>query len=272
MKTPLVSISCITYNHAAYITECLEGFLSQITNFKIEILIHDDASTDDTRRIIERYAEQYPHMIFPIFQKENQFSKGQRGFMIQYNFPRARGKYVALCEGDDFWADPYKLQKQVDFLEQNREYSFCFHAFNVLRGQEIVRKEPGYSQPFDVKQWNIVWHLYNRTCTTMIRKDALPLKVPDELTVQMHGDIYTTAFAAFSGKGRFMPDVMATYREHDQGIATSLNPVEKYKKSLMTRKLLFYHLKLTPLARFVCLLAMAKYIVAMGLAKMRLVR
>jgi glycosyltransferase involved in cell wall biosynthesis len=96
MSKPIVSISCITYNHAPFIRECLEGFLMQKTNFSFEILIHDDASTDGTKDIIEEYAAKYPELIFPIYQSENQYSKGVRGMMANFNFPRSRGKYIAL--------------------------------------------------------------------------------------------------------------------------------------------------------------------------------
>lgn len=118
----VVSISCITYNHAPYIRQCLDGFLMQQCNFDYEILIHDDASTDGTQEIIREYQEKYPDIIKPLIQKENQWSKGIRSMNATFNFPRAQGKYIALCEGDDYWTDPYKLQKQVDFLEDNSEF------------------------------------------------------------------------------------------------------------------------------------------------------
>src|SRR5690554_4131282 len=132
MNNPLVSISCITYNHAPYIRQCLEGFLMQQCDFEYEILIHDDASTDGTSDIIREYQEKYPNIIKPIIQTENQWSQGVRGIMARFNFPRAKGKYIALCEGDDYWTDPLKLQKQVDFLEENENYSFCFHDAIIL--------------------------------------------------------------------------------------------------------------------------------------------
>lgn len=128
---PLVSISCITYNHEAFIRDAIEAFLMQKTTFPVEILIHDDASTDGTPRIIREYEEKYPNLIFPIYQTENLYSQGTK-ISINFQYPRARGKYIAYCEGDDYWADPLKLQKQVDFLEANDEYSFCSHNFWVL--------------------------------------------------------------------------------------------------------------------------------------------
>lgn len=118
---PLVSICSLTYNHIEYIKDAIDGFLLQKTNFLIEILIHDDASTDGTEEIIREYEMKYPSIIKPRYERENQWEKGNRGSHI-FNFPRAIGKYIALCEGDDYWTDPYKLQKQVDFLEANPEY------------------------------------------------------------------------------------------------------------------------------------------------------
>ena len=99
---PLVSICCITYNHAPYIRQCLDGFMMQQTNFTFEVLIHDDASTDGTADIIREYESKYPDIIKPIYQTENQYSKGVK-VSATFNFPRAKGKYIAMCEGDDYW-------------------------------------------------------------------------------------------------------------------------------------------------------------------------
>lgn len=125
---PLVSICCLTYNHAAFIRKCLDGFLMQQTSFPVEILIHDDASTDGTDDIVKEYAAKYPDKIFPLFETENKYSNGYVGKMdITFNYSRAKGKYIASCEGDDYWIDPLKLQKQVDFMEANPDYSVCWH-------------------------------------------------------------------------------------------------------------------------------------------------
>ena len=133
----VVSISCITYNHAPYIRQCLDGFMMQQTSFAFEVLIHDDASTDGTTEIIKEYESKYPDIIKPIYEEENQWVKGRRGSAV-FNFPRAKGKYIAMCEGDDYWTDPLKLQKQVDFLENNPEYSVSvtrFRQFNQSQGR-----------------------------------------------------------------------------------------------------------------------------------------
>jgi len=116
---PLVSICCITYNHENYIRDAIEGFLMQKTSFPIEIIIHDDASTDNTAQIIKEYEDKYPDLFCNIFQNENQWSKGGGSIYARFLYPQARGKYIALCEGDDYWTDPLKLQKKVDFMEVN---------------------------------------------------------------------------------------------------------------------------------------------------------
>jgi glycosyltransferase involved in cell wall biosynthesis len=123
---PLVSIICPTYNHELFITQALEGFLMQKTNFSFEIIVHDDASSDETPKIVKEYELKFPNLFSNIYQNENQFSKYNTN-VSRIMFSKARGKYFALCEGDDFWTDPYKLQKQVDFLESNLAYVGCIH-------------------------------------------------------------------------------------------------------------------------------------------------
>lgn len=127
----MVSICCAVYNHAPYVRQAIEGFLMQKTNFRVEIIIHDDASTDGSADIIREYAALYPDLIKPILQTENQYSKGQSPIR-RFILPILSGKYIAKCEGDDYWTHPDKLQKQVDFLEQNEDCSVCFHAVEVL--------------------------------------------------------------------------------------------------------------------------------------------
>lgn len=137
----MVSIRCITYNHEKFIKDALEGFLMQKTDFPFEILIHDDASTDRTEEIIRDYQVNYPELIRAVYQTENQYSKGLN-YWPRNLYRMARGKYIALCEGDDYWTDPLKLQKQVDFLEAHPECSICCHKvlinnMNGLRPNSI---------------------------------------------------------------------------------------------------------------------------------------
>lgn len=127
----LVSVVCNAYNHGNYIRDALEGFVSQKTDFKFEVLVHDDASTDNTADIIREYEAKYPDIIKPIYQTENQYSKGIRPAKV-YQYPRAKGKYIALCEGDDYWTDELKLQKQVEALSSHPEIDICTHSTKVI--------------------------------------------------------------------------------------------------------------------------------------------
>lgn len=128
---PLVSISCTTYNHVNYIEQCLDGFLNQETNFPFEILIHDDCSTDGTTEIIREYTAKYPDIIKTMYETENQYQQGKPTSSLIWNIPRAKGKYIAFCEGDDYWIDNNKLQEQVEFLEANVSYGMVYTNFNL---------------------------------------------------------------------------------------------------------------------------------------------
>lgn len=145
----MVSICCITYNHEKYIRQALDSFLMQKTNFKYEIIIHDDASTDNTANIIREYEKKYPDIIKPIYQKENQYSKGKKRIM-NFTFEKAIGKYIALCEGDDYWIDENKLQIQVEYMEKNDECTFCFHDADIL---DINKNKKEHWKFYNKKFW-----------------------------------------------------------------------------------------------------------------------
>ena len=121
---PKVSVSVLSYNHQDYIGRCLDAILAQEVDFEIEILIHDDASTDETVSIIKKYVKNFPHIIKPIFQDENQYKLGKQ--LSLNNFQRAQGKYIAICDGDDMWSDPCKLKRQVNFLDNNLDFVISF--------------------------------------------------------------------------------------------------------------------------------------------------
>ena len=115
----MVSVCMITYNHEKYVEQAIKSILNQKTNFRFELIIHDDASPDKTADIIKAYAQEYPEIIHTVLQTENQYSKGKT--LFEFYLPLCRGKYFAFCEGDDYWIDEYKLQKQVDYMEAHPE-------------------------------------------------------------------------------------------------------------------------------------------------------
>ena len=133
-KTPLVSVICLTYNHEKYIRRCLEGLLKQKTGFDYEVIVHDDASTDATPDLVREYAEKAPDIIKPILQKENRFSRGL-SIIEPVILPVLRGKYVAMCEGDDYWTDPLKLEKQVRALADHPDCRLCLHLVDNVTEQ-----------------------------------------------------------------------------------------------------------------------------------------
>lgn len=218
---PLVSISCLTYNHGKFLKEALDGFLIQKTDFSFEILIHDDASTDDTVQIILDYQKKYPDLIKPIFQEKNLWSQGTRALSATYNFPRAQGKYIAMCEGDDFWTDPYKLQKQVDFLECNPEYVACVHGahfFDESLNSRVETKFEKVKEDFDLDLFKIFHEsggVYP-SCSIMMRNT--PPFYPKELLRFPSGDLTLIVFLKMKGKIRFMKGLWATYRIHANGV------------------------------------------------------
>ncbi|MEG1723995.1 MAG: glycosyltransferase [Anaerovoracaceae bacterium] len=138
-KELLVSVVCTTYNHEAYVRQALEGFVMQKTNFSFEVIVHDDASTDSTVQIIKEYESKYPNLFRNIYQIENQYSQ-RKDIWGNLFCNYCAGKYIAICEGDDYWTDPLKLQKQVDFLEVNLEYGLCHTECDVFYQEQKLWK------------------------------------------------------------------------------------------------------------------------------------
>lgn len=203
----MVTIRCITYNHAKYIRQCLDGFIMQKTKFRFEVFVHDDASTDGTDLIIKEYAEKYPELIKPYFETENQYSKHDGSFQRITNDPRyLKGKYIALCEGDDYWIDPFKLQKQVDIIESdpqitmvcNRTQFYSEKKRRILSEYYCKTNKNCLVDTKDVINRN---GLYISTCSILYRKevrDSYPLycencavgDYPLQIMCALKGDIY----------------------------------------------------------------------------------
>ncbi|MDR2918155.1 MAG: GNAT family N-acetyltransferase [Tannerella sp.] len=235
-KNICVSISCITYNHELYIRQCMEGFLMQKTDFNFEVLIHDDASTDDTANIIREYEQKYPDIIKPIYQIENQYSKGII-ISVTYNFPRAKGKYIALCEGDDYWTDPYKLQKQIDFLEANPDFSICFHNVKIREEENncivddyITRDVPDITDIYQLVEDN-----YIHTPSVVFRKNEDVIK---ELSSSKHYimDYVLHLLNARYGKIKKIPEDMAVYRVHVNGVWSMKDNEFKIRRWILVMK------------------------------------
>ena len=225
MNEILVSISCITYNHSAYIRQCLDGMLMQQTTFGFEILIHDDCSTDGTDDIIREYVSRYPQIIKPLFEEENQYQQGKPIGTIVWNLPRAKGKYIAMCEGDDYWTDPLKLQKQVDFMEANPEYSMCFHKVEVIshdKNDENLYshlQEKEYTASEIYEKWTVP------TCSVLYNRHKFKLLRPKKC---LFGDIVLFLSLANGGKLFCLDIIGGVYRRHQKGVSTQCNN-EQYK-------------------------------------------
>lgn len=239
---PLVSIICNTYNHEKYIAQCIQGFLMQQTNFEFEILIHDDASTDGTQNIIRKFALVKPDVMLPILQTVNQYQLGINNW-LEYQFPRARGKYIALCEGDDYWTDPYKLQKQVDFLEGNPEYSACFHNANVVdsNGKPIrVFHSERLKSSFDFEA--IIQGWFVPTASLLFRNNSSIVEsMKSMIPGIISGDRLLLALIGSKGLIGYIDQNMSAYRKHEGGISSWGHRLTIFKSNVTLFKKLHKH-------------------------------
>lgn len=229
MQQPLVSICSLVYNHESYLRQCLDGFVMQKTTFPFEVVIHDDASTDGSADIIREYAERYPDVFVPIYQTENQYSKGIK-VSSTFVFPRARGKYIALCEGDDYWTDPLKLQKQVDFLEANPDMTLCFHAYDRYYQNglcESIYRYPHNNQACSMQ--NIIMGGGGFMATnSMVFLRAAICDYPEWAKQAPVGDLPLMLVLASRGNVGYINEVCSAYRFQTPGSWSSqMNSVKK---------------------------------------------
>lgn len=224
LSRPLVSIRCMAFNHELYIENALDGFLMQETDFPFEVIVHDDASTDRTADIIRQYEKKFPLIIRPIYEEENLYSKDKIKMRNIIN-PFLRGKYIALCEGDDYWCDKRKLQMQVDALETNPDcsVSFCGVQFiekdgtkleqtapakgaiekNIVNLEDYAREEYGNGQwTFHTSSF-FYRALYN---------EAFYQARDNQLKYFPYGDMPLVLFLLSQGNGYFIPEIMSCYR------------------------------------------------------------
>jgi glycosyltransferase involved in cell wall biosynthesis len=227
---PLVSIICLTYNHKDYIRKCLDGFVSQKTTFSFEIIVHDDASTDNTQEILREYDLKYPSLFNNTYQTVNQFKNKEINIWIDFVFPLLVGKYVAFCEGDDFWTDPNKLQKQVNFLENNDEFVLCYHETNILSNGLI---EEDFAKQKNISQISGYYDLlcfgnYMQT-SSVVFLNKLNL-FPFEKSIQLNDYVLWFWLSRF-GKIYRINEIMSVYRL-GPGIWSSLSKENKLLHTL----------------------------------------
>ena len=234
MNTPLmVTIRCTVYNHEPYIRECLEGFVMQKTNFRFEAIVHDDASTDGSAAIIREYAEKYPDIIKPIYQTENQYSK-RDGSLRRILNEHTHGKYVALCEGDDYWIDPLKLQKQVDFLEANEEYSMCFTNVDRYTQSTGVIENNFFSDEISDEITSVEKYIetayWIAPCTWLYRWsffDGFMEWIGSRRFAV--GDLAVVSYLLSKGSVAFINETTAVYRIHSGGVSQNKQPRKAYE-------------------------------------------
>lgn len=218
-----VSVICNTYNQVNYIEDALNGFVSQITDFEFEVLIHDDASTDGTQKIIEQFHKRYPHIIKPIYQDVNQYRQ-HISILSVYQLPRAKGKYIAFCEGDDYWTSPYKLQKQFEVLENYIDVDACSHQSSIIDSQ--TGKLIGITAPLASDGIIPIESIINahgqrviETASLFVRREVLEKNPPFREVLRI--DTTLRIMVALKGGVYFINENMSVYRWLAKGSWTS---------------------------------------------------
>lgn len=227
MRKPLVSVFMITYNHETFIAEAIESVLMQKASFAIELVIGEDCSTDRTAEIVKEYADKYPDIIKARFNSPN---IGMIPNMIK-TLEECTGKYIAMLEGDDYWTDPLKLQKQVDFLEENKEFVICFHKVKLLKNVNLVddfkTKVPKENSTImDLCKGN-----YMHTCSVVF-KNKLLTSFPDWFYQVKIGDYPLHMLNAQWGLIKYLDENMAVYRLHNGGVFSNSSFKNGYIETL----------------------------------------
>lgn len=245
---PKVVIHCLTFNHERFLKDTLEGFLMQKTTFPFVAIVHEDASTDNTAEVLREYAEKYPDIILPIYEAENQYSKrdGSLEKIMNNACKKTGAKYIAICEGDDYWTDSLKLQNQVDFLEQNLEYSFTCHRFSIYDeksqqwyydyGYKLFKE--GHNLDINIDLFLKIW--VTQPLTAVIRKSLWDEYNNFSKKFNYSRDVHLFYFLLTKGKGIALNKNMGVYRWHDGGIARGSNRNDRIKTSYSIFKELFF--------------------------------
>ena len=251
MNDVIVSVSITTYNHEKFISQALDSVLNQKTNFSFEILLRDDASADGTTEIVNDYANKFPGLIKPLIYAENQFIKGVKPFAD--NVKRAKGKYIAICEGDDYWTDPYKLQKQVDFLEAHPDYGLVHSDIDIL-DQETGDVTSAFNKTnhIQIPDGDIFDFLmrpghFIKTMTVCLRKELLDKYYLSDKQIMTKDwrsiDLSIWLMIARHSKIHYMDDVFATYRLLPESWSRSKTPEKLYQFHQKIHRIRFYYLR-----------------------------
>lgn len=221
---PKVTIVCITYNQENFIKQALDSFVMQKTNFNFQVIVSDDCSTDNTPNIIKEYEEKYPNIIKAFYHKKNMGSFPNYKFALS----QAKSEYLVVNEGDDYFIDINKLQKQVDFLDGHPEYSICFHPVKVVF-EDNKRKTYIFPKPNEIKNEltfdKLLYANLIQTNSAMYRwKQDATTSLPDGI---LPGDWYLHLMHAKDGKIYALNDVMSVYRRHSGGIWTDTDATQK---------------------------------------------
>ncbi len=226
MKDIKVSILCTVFNHEKFLNRCLEGFVNQKTNFDYEIIVHDDCSNDNSRKIIEEFTINYPDLMVPMYESENQFSKGVN-IVGELMYPIVRGKYIACCEGDDYWNDDNKLQRQFEYMEKNEKCYLCTH--NTIIHDLLGEKEDTVFNRWEsIHKLNdeeafIEWDVH--TSSYMFRKKAFDyIKVLPKVWC---GDYARLLYAYSLGEVVNLPYTMSVYNYNNtEGMTYNSKQIE----------------------------------------------
>ena len=225
MHNCLVTVFCLAYNHEKYIRKTFEGFIKQNTSFRFKVLVHDDASTDSTPEIIREYIEKYPNIFEAIFQKENKYQKGI-DIEDEYILPMIKTKYVAVCECDDYWTDPSKLQLQVDYMESHPDCSMCVHNTEQIfeTGEPAGVFFNTSRKPKDYTMNDLILSepsAYFHFSSLMWRHDLMKRK-NDAFRMDGIGDYPQALYLATKGYIHYIPRVMSRYRLNSIGSWSSM--------------------------------------------------
>lgn len=217
-----VSVIVTTFNHSEFIRDCLDNIINQQTSFDFELLIGEDESTDSTREICLEYENKYPNIVRCFFRSRNDViyidNKPTGRFNFIETLSAAKGQYIALCEGDDYWSDVHKLQKQIDFLDQNKEYSICFHPVDIISDTGEYKKTTNQQTRETTGFSDLINGNYIYTPSVVIRRSSIPDELPDYMYKIPMGDWGLYLLAANVGKIKLLDKVMACYRIHEGGI------------------------------------------------------